>query len=393
MHRPFRKNAGLRLPASSFRKTLRSRLPLSPNPTRQLRFTPINTPRRIAFRTPLHAKLRKMLAKIRWGVLGAANIAVKKVIPGMQKGTRSEVTAIASRDLSRAREAAAILGVPKAYGSYEELLSDPEIDAIYNPLPNHLHVPLSIRAAEAGKHVLCEKPISITAEEVLDLIEVRNKTGVKIGEAFMVRTHPQWLRAREIVRGGEIGQLQAIMSAFSYFNRDPKNIRNVLKFGGGGVMDIGCYPITMSRFLFEREPAQVAGLIDRDPETRIDRLSSALLDFAPGQAVFTCSTQMVPYQRMQIFGTKGRIEIEIPYNIPPDRPSRIFIDDGSELAGRSARIEEFPAADQYTIQGDEFSRAIQENAEVPVPLENALANMRVITAVLRSGENGRWEQP
>jgi predicted dehydrogenase len=209
----------------------------------------------------------------------------------------------------------------------------------------------------------------------------------------MVRTHPQWLRAREIVRGGEIGQLQAIMSAFSYFNRDPKNIRNVLKFGGGGVMDIGCYPITMSRFLFEREPAQVAGLIDRDPETRIDRLSSALLDFAPGQAVFTCSTQMVPYQRMQIFGTKGRIEIEIPYNIPPDRPSRIFIDDGSELAGRSARIEEFPAADQYTIQGDEFSRAIQENAEVPVPLENALANMRVITAVLRSGENGRWEQP
>ena len=366
---------------------------MSPNLVRQLRFTPTNTPRWIAFRTPLHAKLRKMLAKIRWGVLGAANIAVKKVVPGMQKGTRSEVTAIASRDLSRAQEAAASLGILKAYGSYEDLLSDPEIDAIYNPLPNHLHVPWSIRAAEAGKHVLCEKPISITAEEALDLIEVRNKTGVKIGEAFMVRTHPQWLRAREIVRSGEIGQLQAIMSAFSYFNRDPKNIRNVLKFGGGGMMDIGCYPITMSRFLFEREPAQVAGLIDRDQDTRIDRLSSALLDFAPGQAVFTCSTQMVPYQRMQIFGTKGRIEIEIPYNIPPDRPSRIFIDDGSELGGRSARIEEFPAADQYTIQGDEFSRAIQEDGEVPVPLENALANMRVITAVLRSGENGRWEQP
>ncbi len=332
-------------------------------------------------------------AKVRWGVLGAANIAIKKVIPGMQRGARSEVTAIASRHLARAQQAAGHLSIPKAYGSYEELIADREVDAIYNPLPNHLHVPWSIKAAEAGKHVLCEKPISLTAQEALHLIAVRNKTGVQIGEAFMVRTHPQWLRAREIVRSGEIGELRAVMSAFSYFNRDAKNIRNVPAFGGGGVMDIGCYPITMSRFLFEREPARVVGLIDRDPDMRTDRLSSALLDFAPGQAVFTCSTQLVPFQRMQVFGTKGRIEMEIPYNIPPDRPSRIFVDDGSELAGRSARIEEFPAADQYTIQGDEFSRAIQERVEVPVPLENALANMRVIEAVLRSGESGRWEQP
>ncbi len=326
-------------------------------------------------------------------MLGVANIAVKKVIPAMQKGARSEVTAIASRNLTRAQEAAKSLNLAKAYGSYEELLADAEVDAIYNPLPNHLHLPWSIKAAEAGKHVLCEKPIAMSARETLTLIEARNKTGVKIGEAFMVRTHPEWLRAREIVGSGAIGELRAIMSAFSYFNRDPKNVRNVLQYGGGGVMDIGCYPITMSRFLFEREPARVVSLIDRDAETGIDRLSSALLDYAPGQAVFTCSTQMVPYQRMQIFGTKGRIEIEIPYNIPPDRPSRIFIDDGSELGGRSARTEEFPTADQYTVQGDEFSRAIQEGGEVPVPLENALANMRVIDAVLRSGESGRWEQP
>lgn len=344
-------------------------------------------------RTFPHAKLERMPAKVRWGVLGAAKIAIKKVIPGMQRGVRSEVTAIASRDPGRARESAAKLGIPKAYGSYEELLADPDVDAIYNPLPNHLHVPWSIKAAEAGKHVLCEKPISLTAREALDLIEVRNKTGVKIGEAFMVRTHPQWLRAREIVRSGAVGELKAVMSAFSYFNRDPKNIRNVPEFGGGGLMDIGCYPITMARFFFEREPARVAGVVDRDPEMGIDRLSSALLDFAPGQAVFTCSTQMVPFQRMQVLGTKGRIELEIPYNTPPDRPSRIFIDDGSELGGRSARTEEFPAVDQYTIQGDEFSRAIQEGAEVPVPLENALANMRVIEAVFRSGESGRWEQP
>lgn len=334
-----------------------------------------------------------MFKKVRWGVLGVAAIATKKVIPGMQKGERTEIVAIASRDLNRARQAARQLAIPKAYGSYEELLADPDIEAIYNPLPNHLHVTWSIKAAQAGKHVLCEKPIALTAKEVEGLIEVRNAAGVKIGEAFMVYTHPEWLRAREIVRSGAIGELRAITSTFSYFNRDPNNIRNIPAFGGGGVMDIGCYPITMSRFLFEREPARVVGFIDRDPEMGTDRLSSALIDFAPGQCVFTCSTQLVPFQRMQIFGLCGRIEIEIPYNIPPDRPSRIFIDDGSKLGGASARIEEIPAADQYTLQGDAFSRAVQENSEVPVPLENSLRNMRVIEAVLRSGETRRWEQP
>jgi len=334
-----------------------------------------------------------MPKKVRWGVLGVAAIATKKVIPGMQKGERTEITAIASRDRNRAREAADQLRIPNAYGSYEELLANRNIDAIYNPLPNHLHVPWSIKAAEAGKHVLCEKPIALTATEAETLIPVRNKTGVKMGEAFMVYTHPQWLRARELVRSGAIGELGAIISTFSYFNTDPKNIRNIPEFGGGGMMDIGCYPITMSRFFFDREPSRVAALVDRDPDMGTDRLSSAMLDFAPGQCVFTCSTQLVPFQRMQIFGLRGRIEIEIPYNIPPDRPSRIFVDDGSELGGASARIEEFATADQYTLQGDAFSKAIQEDREVPVPLENAVANMRVIEAVLRSGASGRWEQP
>ncbi len=332
------------------------------------------------------------MKKIRWGVLGVANIAVKKVIPGMQKGERSEIFAIASRGAAKAREAAELLGIPKAYGSYQELLEDPEIEAIYNPLPNHLHVPWSIQAAEAGKHVLCEKPISLNTDEARTLIAARDRTGVKIGEAFMVRTHPEWLRAREIVRSGEIGELRSILSVFSYFNRDPNNVRNIAQIGGGGLMDVGCYPITMSRFLFEREPVRVAGLIDFDPDFRTDRLASALLDFGAGQAVFTCSTQLAPFQRMQIFGTKGRIEIEIPYNIPPDRPSRIFVDDGSQLAGRSARIEEFATADQYTIQGDAFSRAIQEDGQVPVPLEDSLANMAVIEAVFRAGASGSWEK-
>ncbi len=331
-------------------------------------------------------------SKIRWGVLGVANIATKKVIPGMKECQHAEVVAIASRDLERAETAADKLQLEKAYGSYEALVEAPNVDAIYNPLPNHLHVPWTIKAAEAGKHVLCEKPISLTAKEAQQLLAVRDRTGVKIGEAFMVRTHPQWLRARDIVRSGEIGELRSIMSAFSYFNRDPQNIRNVTEFGGGAVMDIGCYPITMSRFLFEREPVRAVSVIDRDPEMGTDRLSSALLDFESGQAIFTCATQLVPFQRMQILGTKGRIDIEIPYNIPPDRPSRIFVDDGSQLAGRSARVEEFPTLDQYTIQGDAFSRAIQENTEVPVPLEDAIANMRVIEAVLRSGATRKWEQ-
>lgn len=339
------------------------------------------------------AKLEAMSAKVRWGVLGVANIATRKVIPGMQKSARCEMRAIASRDADRARRAAQELGLSKAYGSYEELLADPEIDAVYNPLPNHLHVPWSIEAARAGKHVLCEKPIAMSAAEGQKLIEVRNQKGVKIGEAFMVRTHPLWLRARELVRSGETGNLRSIMSTFSYFNRDPNNIRNVLEFGGGGIMDIGCYPITMSRFLFGREPSRVAALIERDPGMQIDRLSSATLDFAPGQAVFMCSTQLVPFQRMQIFGEKGRIEIEIPYNIPPDEPTRIFIDNGSQPAGRSARVEEFDICDQYMTQGEAFSKAIQEDTEVPVPLEDALGNMRVIDAVFRAAESGGWETP
>jgi len=332
-----------------------------------------------------------MSDKIRWGVLGVANIAVKKVIPAMQKGRFCEISAIASRDADRARQAAAQLGIPKSYGSYHELLADPEIQAVYIPLPNHLHIPLSIKAVEAGKHVLCEKPLSLTAEEAKSLMAVRNKTRVKIGEAFMVRTHPQWLRARELIRSGAIGELRSVVSVFSYFNRDPKNIRNIPEIGGGGIMDIGCYPITMARFLFEREPSRVTALIDRDPEMNTDRLSSAILDFESGHAVFTCSTQMVPFQRMQILGTKARIDMEIPYNIPPDRPVHIFIDDGSELAGRNARMEEFPMADQYTIQGDAFSRAILDNTEVPVPLENALNNMVVIEAIFRAGQSERWE--
>jgi len=331
--------------------------------------------------------------KVRWGVLGVARIATEKVIPAMQKGEWGEMVAIASRDGERAREAAKISGIPKAYGSYEDLLKDPEVEAIYNPLPNHLHVPWSIRAAEAGKHVLCEKPIAMSVDECRKLIAARDRTGVKIGEAFMVRTHPQWLRARELVRSGEIGDLRAIMGAFSYFNRDPDNVRNVAEFGGGGLMDIGCYPIQISRFFFEAEPTSVSGLIERDPQWQVDRLTSAVLGFPSGHAVFTCSTQLVPYQTIQILGTKGRIGVEVPFNPSPDRGTRLIVDNGVDLWGGGIRIEEQPPCDQYTIQGDLFSRAIRGDGEVPTPLEDSLGNMAAIEAVFESARTGGTIRP
>jgi predicted dehydrogenase len=334
-----------------------------------------------------------MPKKVRWGILSTAKIAVEKVIPAMQKSEWSEITAIASRDQNKAAAVAHKLGIARAYGSYEELLADQNVEAIYNPLPNHLHLEWSVKAAEAGKHVLCEKPLALNVAEARAMLAVRDRTGVKMGEAFMVRTHPQWLRAREMVREGRVGDLRSVMGFFGYFNRDPANIRNVPEWGGGALMDIGVYPITTSRFIFAEEPTRVLGLVERDPQLKIDRLTSAILDFPSGQSVFTCGMQMVASQRMQILGTKGRIEIEIPFNAPNDRPCRIFIDDGRDIHGTGVTTETFPICDQYTIQGDAFSQAVRENGEAPVPLEDAIKNMAVVEAVFRSAESGRWEKP
>lgn len=331
-----------------------------------------------------------MFGKVRWGVLSTAAIGLKKVIPAMQLGQFTTVTAIASRDLAKAREASRELGIEKAYGSYEELLADPDVDAIYNPLPNQLHVPWTIKAAEAGKHVLCEKPLSMTLAEARTLLPVRERTGVKIGEAFMIRSYTQWRRVRELLDQGRIGTLRSVVASFSYFNTDAANIRNQVESGGGALYDIGCYCIHASRLGFGGLPTRVVGIIDRDPAFGTDRLTSALLDFPGGQAIFTCSTQLVPYQRVHFLGTKGRIEIEIPFNAPKDRPTRVFIDETGDIFGGGIVTEEFPTADQYTIQGDEFSKAVLEGGEVPVPLEDAIANMAVIEAVFRSAESGGW---
>ena len=324
-----------------------------------------------------------MLDKVRWGILGTANIAVKKVIPAMQQSSWCEIAAIASRDLTKAREAAEKLQIPQAYRSYEELLADDSIEAIYNPLPNHLHVPWTLKAAEAGKHVLCEKPIALNADEARKLIDARDRYGVRIQEAFMVRTHPQWLATRRLIRKGRIGTLKSITCFFSYFNPDPANIRNQLDLGGGALMDIGCYPITISRWIYDAEPRRVLGLIERDPEFKTDTLTTAVLDFPNGHSTFTCSTRLAPYQRMIFHGSDGRIEVVIPFNAPNDRPTQIILND---------ETIEIPVCDQYEIQGTLFSQALRENTEQPIPLEDAINNMTVIDAVFRSASTGQWEE-
>ncbi len=334
-----------------------------------------------------------MSKRIRWGVLSTAAIGVNKVIPGMQKGQYVSVTAIASRDLAKARDAAAALGIATAYGSYEELLADPDIDAIYNPLPNQMHVPWTIKAVEAGKHVLCEKPLSMTVAEAEELLAVCRRTGVKVGEAFMIRSHPQWLRLRALLDEGRIGELRSVTGFFSYFNINPANIRNRVECGGGALMDIGCYLIHASRFAFGAEPARVVACIDRDPQMHTDRLTSAMLDFPCGQSILTCSTQLAPYQRVHFVGTRGRIEMEIPFNAPIDRPTRLFIDDGRDLFGGGMVTESFAVCDQYTLQGDAFSKALLEGGEVPVPVGDAIKNMAVIEAIFASAVSGQWERP
>ena len=332
-----------------------------------------------------------MSKKIRWGILGAANIAVKKVIPSMQKGEYSEIVGIASRDLEKAKRAAHDLNIPTFYGSYDELINDAEIDAIYNPLPNDLHVEWTTKSAENGKHVLCEKPLAMSADEARKLIEIRDRTGVKIQEAFMVRSHPQWLAVRDLIAANRIGELRTINCFFSYFNADAGNIRNKPENGGGALMDIGCYCINLPRFILNEEPRKVAAIIRRDEQSNIDKLTSAMLDFASCVTTFTCSTQLIPYQRMQFFGTKGRIEVEIPVNIPTDTPTRIFVDNAGDLYGGKVETIEIPAADQYTIQGDLFSRAILENSEQAISLEDSVKNMLVIDAIFRAAESGNWE--
>jgi predicted dehydrogenase len=323
------------------------------------------------------------MRKIRWGVLSTARIGVTKVIPGMQKGNFCEVTAIASRHIDRAREVASESGIPKAYGSYQELLEDPDIDAVYIPLPNHLHAPWTIASARSGKHVLCEKPLAMGSGEAAEMVESCRQAKVLLMEAFMYRLHPQWVKVREIVESGRLGSLVAIQTFFSYKLLDAQNIRHIPEYGGGGLMDIGCYCVNLSRMLFGREPQRVRGHIYQDPALGVDVLSSGVLDFGTGHSVFTCATQAEPHQRVLIVGTEGRLQVEIPFNIPPDYPTRLNLTIGGSFSGLGeTEVLVVPAADKFTIQGDLFSEAILKKRPVPIPPEDSIANMRVIEELL-----------
>jgi predicted dehydrogenase len=329
------------------------------------------------------------MKKVVWGVLSTAKIGWEKVMPAMLKSAHCEIGAIASRSSDKARKLADQFGIPKAYGSYEELLADPEIEAIYNPLPNHEHVPMTLAAARAGKHVLCEKPVALTAKEAEQLREVASH--VHIMEAFMVRFHPQWLSVRDRVRAGELGDVRSIHSYFSYFNNDSANIRNMADIGGGALYDIGCYPIVTARFLFGCEPLRAIALVDRDPVFKTDRMVSGLLDFGNGRRLdFTVSTQSVGYQRVQVCGTQKRIEIQIPFNAPLGGATDVLTDDGKRLDLGSTTTETIPACDMYTLEIDAFSRVVRGEIPLPYGVEDAILNMRVIDALFASEKSGAW---
>ena len=329
------------------------------------------------------------MKKLNWGILSTAKIGIEKVIPAMQQGKLSEIVAIASRTHESAREAAKNLKIPKAFGSYQDLLDDTSIDAVYIPLPNHMHVPWTIKALAANKHVLCEKPIALTATEAKELLKETEKfPHLKVMEAFMYRHHPQWIRALELINGGGIGMVKTVHSFFSYYNDDPENIRNMVDIGGGGLMDIGCYCISLARLIFDEEPQRVFGKIEYDPGFETDRICSGILDFVQGTSTFTCSTQLVPYQRVNVFGTKGRIEIEIPFNAPPDKPCKILFQNNEIIEEIEIKI-----CDQYTIQGDLFSLSVLKNEKVPTPIEDAVENMKVLEAVIQSAEKEEWCTP
>ncbi len=324
-----------------------------------------------------------MRGRVRWGVLSTANIAAKAVIPAIRdRAERGEVVAIASRTAARAEGAARLLGIPRAHGTYEDLVADPEVDAIYNPLPNHLHGEWTMRAADAGKHVLCEKPLARTAAEAREIVDHCEAAGVLLQEAFMYRFHPQWVRVHELATTGAIGDLRAVQVWFSYFNRDADNIRNRADMGGGALLDIGCYPISVARWLFGAEPDEIRGTVTVDPEFGVDVITSGLLRFGDGHLSFTCSTQAEPHQRVDVIGTRGRIEVERPFNPDPAQETRIHVTSGGEPPSRADTTTlVFEPADHYALMADAFAAAVLEGGPPPVPPSDAVANMTVIDAL------------
>ncbi|HET6147804.1 MAG TPA: Gfo/Idh/MocA family oxidoreductase [Polyangia bacterium] len=333
---------------------------------------------------------------VRWGILGASLFATRRMIPAIQRGRDLAVTAIASRSKEKADKAASELKIAKAYGSYEDLLRDPEIDAVYIPLPNHLHMPYAIKAAEAGKHVLCEKPIALSAAEARSLLAVRDRCGVLIQEAAMVRVHPRWLATRaELAKGaaGKIGELRSIVSSFGYNLRQRENVRYRADMGGGTLLDVGFYPVTVSRLCYGAEPTRVIAALSREAESGVDVLASAILEFPGGMSVFSCGMQLSPSQHVALMGSKGRISFDVPWSPYTDRATRLIIDRSEQLEEPMVETVSFEPCNQYTLLAEGFARAIREGGAAPLPLEDSVKNMAVLDALARSATSGKWEAP
>ena len=333
------------------------------------------------------------MRKVRWGVIGAtAMIAVERVIPAMLEAERSEIIAVASRDPAQARGVAERFEIPRVHASYEALLADPDIEAVYIPLPNNLHMQWTIAAIEAGKHVLCEKPIALNAGEVTHMIAARDKAGVLVEEAFMLRDHPQWSRMREIIRSGRLGKIQATQGLYTYFNRDPDDIRNRdPELGGGGTYDLGCYTTAVARYVFQAEPMRVIATMQKDPSFDTARLSSVIIEFPDGHGSWTISTQSARYQGLTILGEKGWMRPEIPHVPFAENETRIFIAGDTWPGPFPEETITLAPVNQYTLQGDRFSRLVLGEAVEAWPLETALANIKVLDALFRSQASGSWE--
>ena len=323
---------------------------------------------------------------VRWGIISVAKHFIRCVVLPMQKSEMIELYGIASRNPEKAKEASEKYGIPRYYQSYEDLLSDKSIEAVFIPLPNDMHLEWIKKSVDAGKHIICEKPLTLNAREASEAIEYAAKKDTLLMEAFMYRFHPQWIKARELVQTENIGNLRAVHTFFSYQNTDPYNIRNILEMGGGGILDIGCYAVSIARYIFDKEPQRVVSLINRDQAFKTDILSSGILDFGDGHSIFTVGTQTFPYQKVDIIGSAGRIHIKIPFNTYPDIPVNISV---TNSVG-TRKIHSGPA-DHYELQFERFSEAIRKGLQAPISPMDALNNMSVLDALFRSEKSGNWE--
>lgn len=323
---------------------------------------------------------------VRWGIIGIGKHFISRVLLPLTQSEDVDLSAVASRSENKAKETAEKYGIEKYYGSYDALLADPTIEAVFITLPNHMHLDWIKKAADAGKHILCEKPITLNAEDARAAATYTAEKNVLLMEAFMYRFHPQWIHAKDLIRTESIGTLQTVHTSFSYNNPDPKNIRNIKEYGGGALYDIGCYAVSTARYLFGREPARVISLINRHDEFETDILSSGILDFGDARSTFTVGTMMFPDQSVSAHCTGGRLKIHIPFNTFPDVPANVTV-----INGVGTRELSFGPADQYGLEFEHFSQTIRNGGKAPTPIDDAISNMAVLDALFRSGETGNWE--